>query len=109
MIRTRSYKKYLSLLLIIIFIGPIAIKATHRLFIHHEHSTISISDKQEINTSHNHCPICAFEFVEFIDSDNQPLLKNNEYLYAYYSVYIQKEIALNTFYSISLRAPPVKG
>lgn len=107
MIRSRSFKSNFSLFLIFIFISPILIKATHRFFIHHEHS--SISGKLEITKIHKHCPICAFEFVEFIESDNQSLPDIHKSLCEYYPEFIKGEIDLQSIYSFSLRAPPVIG
>jgi len=107
MIRSRSFKSNFSLFLIFIFISPILIKGTHRLFVHHDHS--SISNKLEITIKHKHCPICAFEFVEFIESDNQPLPDIHKSLCEYYPEFIKGEIELQTIYSFSLRAPPVIG
>ena len=43
--KTILYRKHLSIFLTIVFFSPLLIKATHFLYIHHEHHHISFSDK----------------------------------------------------------------
>jgi len=105
--KTISYKKLLSIFLTIVFFSPLLIKATHFLFVHHEHYQISFSDKPEINEKHKKCPVCAFEFVEFVDDESQ--LNNGKPYFPpdYFAVYSQSVLITIPFYSFHLRAPPV--
>ena len=105
--KTILYRKYFSIFLIIIFFSPLLIKATHFLYVHHEHHHISFSDKPEVNEKHKKCPICAFEFVEFIDNENPQNIGKTEFLSDYYTFHSQSAHIVFSSYSFNLRAPPV--
>ena len=105
--KTISYRKLLIIFLTIVFFSPLLIKATHFLFVHHEHHHISFSDKPEINEKHKKCPICAYEFVEFIDNENPQNTGKPEFFSDYYTFHSQRECIILPFYSFNLRAPPV--
>ena len=107
--KTISYKKHLSIFLTIVFFSPLFIKATHFLYVHHEHHHISFSDKPEVNEKHKNCPICAFEFVEFIDNKNPQNTGKPEFLSDYYALYSQSACIIISFFSFYLRAPPVNS
>jgi len=42
------------------------IKATHFLYIHHEHSSILWSNQLGFTQDHHQCPICAFKALDEI-------------------------------------------
>jgi len=105
--KTISYRKLLSIFLIILFISPLLIKWTHFLYVHHEHHHISFSDKSEFKEKHEKCPICAFEFVEFINNKKLQNTGNPESFSVYHSAFIQNACITKSNYSFYLRAPPV--
>ncbi|MEA3495451.1 MAG: hypothetical protein U9R42_05380 [Bacteroidota bacterium] len=109
MTETKSYRKYFSIFLIIVFFSPLLIKATHFLFVHHERHHISFSDKPKVNEKHKNCPICAFEFVEFIDNENPQYTVKPEFFLDYDTSYSQSEHIVFPSYSFNLRAPPVNS
>jgi hypothetical protein len=91
----------------IVFINPLLIKATHFLYVHHEHHHISKSDKPEVHEKHEKCPICAFEFVEFIANKKLQNTGKPEFFSVYYAAYTQSACITKPYYSFHLRAPPV--
>ncbi len=106
MVKTNTYRKYISLAMLLVFFSPILIKTIHFLYVHHDHDTDHLSHQKHITKQHKQCPICSFEFVEFINNnkvqiDTVPELILDLYTYTVQSVYIQ-----NFFYSFNLRAPP---
>ncbi len=105
--KTISYRKHLSIFLMIVFFSPLLIKATHFLYVRHEHHHISFSDKPEINKKHHKCPICAFEFVEFIENENPQNTGKPESFSDYYTFHRQSVCIIQSFYSFNPRGPPV--
>jgi len=105
--KTVTYRKFLSLSLIVVFISPLLIIAAHFLYVHHEPHHISKSDKPQVYEKHNECPICAFKFVEFIAHKKPQKTSKPELILVYYSTYLQNTYITESYYSFNLRAPPV--
>ena len=79
----------------------------HFLYVHHEHHHyFTQSDKTDINEKHDKCPICTYEFVEFIDDENFQNIGNPEFFLDYYAFYKYNAYIILFFYSFHLRAPP---
>ncbi len=91
----------------IVFFIPLLIKATHFLYIHHEHHHISHSNKIEVSKKYHKCPICAFEFAVIIDNEKPQKTGKPEFFSDYYAFYSQSACIIRSFYSFNLRAPPV--
>ncbi|MCD4793232.1 MAG: hypothetical protein K8R54_08380 [Bacteroidales bacterium] len=107
--KTVSYRKPLSIFMMIVFFSPLLVKATHFLYVHHEHHHISFSDKPEINGKHKKCPICAYEFVEFIDNENPQNTGKPEFFSDYYTFQRQSACIILSFHSFNPRGPPVNN
>jgi len=101
-----SAKKYLSLLLLFVFLSPVVIQAAHILFVHHHHAV----NRQKADRIQNFdkCSICSYEFVEFINN-----AKSAKYAHSVFCIFIYSDnkhdecidTSVNLF---SLRAPPLK-
>lgn len=102
-----TYRKNLSILLVIVFITPLFIKTTHFIFVHHKHHHIYNTDKPIVYKKHKQCPICAFEFVEFIDNYKAQKLDNTDSIIIYFTLYIRTLYVKKSDYSFHLRAPPI--
>ncbi len=106
LIKLNSYKKYLSLIMMVAFFSPILIKAFHYLYVHHDHQIHLESHQKQITQLHKTCPICSFVFVEFIN-DNKvykivvPDFFSDLYTFIYKRIYIPYNLC-----SFHLRAPP---
>lgn len=93
--------------MIVVFFSPLLIKATHFLYVHHEHYNISNSDKPEVYEKHKKCPICAFEFIEFIDNEKLQKTAKPESFSVYFAACTQSACLTKPNHSFYLRAPPV--
>ena len=93
----------------IVFFSPLLIKATHFLYLHHEQHHAFYSKKSEVSKKHNKCPICTFEFVEFIDDENPQDIGKPEFFSDFYAFYSHGAYIILSFYSFYLRAPPVNA
>ena len=105
--KTKLYRKHLSVFLMIVFFIPLMIKATHFLYEHHEYYNISHSNKPELNEKHHKCEVCAYKLIQLIDNKCQPYNVKPEFLSDFLAIYSQSEFIILSFYSFSLRAPPV--
>ncbi|HPD95085.1 MAG TPA: hypothetical protein PLA24_04250 [Tenuifilaceae bacterium] len=105
--KRNTYKKLLSLYLVVVFTAPLLIKATHFLYVHHEHYHSTYPSKTELAKQYQKCPICAFEFVVFFTNTNSQNKVVPEYFSDYTPLYIQSTPVLDNPYSFNLRAPPV--
>jgi hypothetical protein len=91
--------------MLILFVSPMAVKAVH----HHLRIQLSVpvdSRQKSLSEEVNACPLCQFEFVTFIASDNQD--------YTPFSLlsslgYCESTLGPkgNFFICYSLRAPPL--
>lgn len=93
----------LTLFQLLIFVAPLTIKAGH----HHESDSLSSSPLFPGKTvsKEEHCPICNFEFVNFI---NQPL---SAYFFSHQACAIDSTVSVERVFRhllmyVSLRAPP---
>lgn len=101
------YRKFLSIALIIVFINPLLIKATHFLYVHHEPCHISKSDKPQIYEKHKKCPICAFKFVQFTANKKPQTISKPQFFLVYKATCSSNIYLTKSSYSFNLRAPPV--
>jgi hypothetical protein len=101
------YKKLISIVLVLVLVSPSFLKGAHFLFVHHEHHHISFSDRPEIEIGHTNCPICAFDFVEFIDNKHSRDTGTPEFFSHVFTLHSQSAWVLLASYSFNLRAPPV--
>ena len=92
----------------IVFFSPILIKATHFLYIHHEHH-ITHSNKPEVSKEHHKCQVCTYKFVEFIDDENPQNIGKPEFFSDYFAFHSQSACIIPTLFSFYLRAPPVNS
>ncbi len=79
---------------------------THFLYVKHEHHHFDKSDKPTVHTKHKKCPICEFNFFEYINikktiSSSKPVAFS-----VYYTSYINNACISKPHYSFLLRAPP---
>jgi hypothetical protein len=103
----KTYKKYIFYILLFTFIIPFIIKATHFLYVHHEHCHITFSDKTAINKTHKECPICAFDYAQFVKTTVSYQLGKVEFISDYTIKDTEKAKIQASKHSFFLRAPPV--
>ncbi len=92
--------------MMIAFFSPILIKAFHYLYVHHDHDIHLESHQKQITQLHKTCPICSFEFVEFINDNKVHKIVVPEYISDLYTFIHQSVYISNDLYSFNLRAPP---
>ncbi len=76
------------------------------MYIHHDHDTQQLSHQKHITKQHKKCPICAFEFVQFINNNKVQIDVIPEFIKDIYTSTIQRIYVLKNIYSFNLRAPP---
>lgn len=105
--KTNSYKKLLSILLIVVFFTPTLIKAAHLLYENHQGIFISNSTKLELNETHQDCPICVFHFTEILPSKDYQKQERLLFVLNYNPIF-GKSISIKYIspFSFNLRAPP---
>jgi hypothetical protein len=83
------------------------IKTTHFLYIHHEHSSIPISNKAVYSNYHPKCPICAYETIDEIEIQNIFTLVKPEFIFSLLLINNYVIAHIHPLYTFNLRAPPV--
>jgi len=86
MIKNNLYKKFLSAFLIFVFLLPIIIKATHHLYIHHEHFHHTTNTEKQFHKLYFKCPICDFKFIEYVKGKNLLRIQKPEYVINIYNL-----------------------
>jgi len=104
-----NYKKFITLSLLVVFISPLLIKATHFLYVHHEPRYISKSDQPEVYKKHKTCSICAFKFVQFTANKKPQTTYKPLFFLVYKATYSPNIYLTKSSYSFNLRAPPVNS
>ncbi len=103
------YKKILSSFLIIIFLSPLVIKATHRLYIHHDKPIICLAKtKNNYHKSTFKCTICAFDFFIFIFKKGLKYIQKLDALITILKTKVEIVFINKYSYTFCLRAPPIK-
>jgi len=104
-----TYKRSLSILLVLVFFSPTLIKAAHILYTEHQHEFISNSNTIEINESHSDCPICVFEFTQIIASENYYEITHQQLVSDFTPFFTSPILKTSALLSFNLRAPPVNS
>jgi len=94
------------MLLVWVFVTPFFVKASHFVFVHHEHQHHHSSQKAEVTEYHRSCPICAFDFIEFIGNEPVVYSCNSEDIVDYYPHEPSDIAYIHYFYCFYLRGPP---
>ena len=106
---TKSYKKVISTLLVLVFFLPALIKAVHLLYAEHQHEFTLSSNTVEINESHNDCPICEFEFTQIINTENYYKKAPHILVSDIIPLFNNDVLKTSTQISFHLRAPPINS
>lgn len=111
MANSTAYKRFLSLVLVLVLIVPTGVKLTHHMFVEHEHCHLHGHEHEHgsaaIDREHKICPICAFDFVEFFSDENPPLTGSPLGLSDYFPAFIQQLTPTITLFLFYLRGPPL--
>ncbi len=98
-------KKYLSILLMSVFLSPVIIQATHFLYIHHHHN--ESFEKTIFTQDFEKCLICSYEIVEFINSDDFIEITAPVFQSFFYCDLKADFKIVSSIKHFSLRAPPL--
>lgn len=98
----RKINNITSILLLLVFIVPTAVKLEHQ----HKHLISDFENEKQIPFFRDHCPICNFEFSVFLSiSENVDLQKENP-IDNYFNNYHAQYYSNLSQFSFSLRSPP---
>ncbi len=104
---TTKLKHIISILLVSIFLTPIAVMFLDGSFHNHDNFICTTKTEHHFHKYHNKCPILGFEFSLY--SLNKIILETQKAFYydKLFTNYISNNYCSNLKYSFSLRAPPL--
>ncbi len=105
--RSHIKKKYFVLFLLFLFMLPILVKATHHLYISHEHiSHTEETSECKVDKIHEKCPICEYQITELIKEKYKTEFHKGDFVSekCYYKPEI---IKISLHYTFPSRASPV--
>lgn len=89
--------------MVVLLLTPSIIKLEH----HHSHSECNSNTEKKVQTFHEKCLICSFEFSVFSSTKSEPLSEKAEYKDRYNKRPYSSYYSDCSEYSFSLRAPPL--
>jgi hypothetical protein len=98
----RRFENITSLLLLLVFLLPSIVKLEH----HHEHFEYKAQNEKQLNSFHERCVICSFDFSVFLSGAENIELQREFPIDKYSNNYNSRYYSDLNQYSFSLRAPP---
>jgi hypothetical protein len=104
---TKKLKHIISILLVLVFLTPMAVKVLDSEYHHHDHFICTAKNEHHFHDYHFKCPIPGFEFSLY--SLNKIILVTQKTFYfeKVFTNYISIHCCSKSKYSFALRAPPL--
>ena len=109
--KSYNIRVQLALFLFTIFAASVLVKPLHIFAHHHDelHESVCLNFKQQVVSAkhHENCPICEFEFCQFIPQQNTSISHAICYFFNKQTAHSVSCIINQPSYYFRLRAPPV--